>query len=147
MRAVIQRVNRASVTVEGDRISSIGPGLLTLLGVQEGDEEKHADWLMRKILNLRIFEDQDGKMNRSLIDCGGEHLIVSQFTLFADVSRGNRPSFVHAAKPEIARRIYDYALGASRALGVKTEGGRFQASMQVELENDGPVTILLDHQL
>lgn len=144
MKAIIQRVLKASVTVEGRVISEIGPGLLTLLGVGSSDTEKEAEWLMRKITSLRIFEDQEGKMNRSLIDVGGAHLIVSQFTLWGNVSKGNRPSFTDAAKPEIAKPLYEKALEISRNLGVSTWGGQFQASMQVALINDGPVTFTLE---
>jgi D-tyrosyl-tRNA(Tyr) deacylase len=125
-------------------VGEIGPGLLTLLGIRQGDTEREADWLIKKIVGLRIFEDDAGKMNRSLIDTGGQHLIVSQFTLWADASKGNRPSFIEAARPETALPLYEKAVTLSRELGVPTSQGRFQASMVVSLENDGPVTILLD---
>lgn len=144
MRAVIQRVQKASVSVDGELISEIGPGLLTLLGVKNGDGEKEVEWMMRKIVGMRIFEDEAGKMNRSLIDMAGSHLIVSQFTLCADASKGNRPSFIDAARPEVARPLYERALEISRSLGAPTFGGRFQAHMKIDLVNDGPVTIFLE---
>lgn len=144
MRAVVQRVLEASVDVEGEIVSRIGPGLLTLLGVREGDSEREVEWLMKKIAALRIFEDEAGKMNRSILDVGGEHLIVSQFTLWGDARKGNRPSFIEAARPEDARKLYERALSSSEGLGLKTRGGRFQAHMRVSLVNDGPVTLLLD---
>lgn len=144
MRAVVQRVTRASVHVDNQLVSKIGPGFLTLLGVRTGDAEKDVDWLMKKIVSLRVFEDEDGKMNRSLLDVGGQHLIVSQFTLWADTTKGNRPSFIEAARPEIAGPLYERALEQSRLLGVPTHGGKFQASMQVSLVNDGPVTVILE---
>ncbi len=144
MRAVIQRVTRASVHVDGALISRIEHGFLTLLGVHNSDTEKDAEWLIRKIVALRIFEDANGKMNRSLADVNGEHLIVSQFTLWADASKGNRPSFIEAARPELAERLYLHCIGLSQQLGVKTCGGKFQAHMKVTLENDGPVTSVLE---
>lgn len=144
MRAIIQRVKSAQVLVEGRGVGKIGPGILTLLGVGPGDTEKEAEWLVSKIVRLRIFEDDQGKMNRSLIDIGGAHLIVSQFTLYGDLSKGNRPSFVGAAAPDLAVRLYERALELSRATGVPTEGGQFQAHMEVSLVNDGPVTLMLD---
>jgi D-tyrosyl-tRNA(Tyr) deacylase len=144
MRAIIQRVLKASVAVEGRVISEIGPGLLTLLGVGAADTEKETEWLMRKITSLRLFEDEAGKMNRSLLDVGGSHLIVSQFTLWGNTSKGNRPSFIDAAKPGLAQPLYEKALEISRNMGVSTWGGQFQASMQVSLINDGPVTFSLE---
>ncbi len=144
MKAVIQRVRRASVSVNSQIIAEIGPGLLTLLGVAEGDTTDDADWLIKKIVSLRIFEDSDQKMNLSLKDIAGEHLIVSQFTLYADATKGNRPSFILAARPDIAKPLFDYALKVSSQFGVPTASGQFQASMQVLLENDGPVTLVLD---
>jgi D-aminoacyl-tRNA deacylase len=144
MRAVIQRVRRAKVSVDGEITGQIERGLLTLLGVSEDDTSQDVDWMLKKILNLRIFEDDQGKLNLSLLDLRLEHLIVSQFTLYADASKGNRPSFTKAAKPELARNLYDETVNKCRSFGVKTETGRFQASMIVELENDGPVTIILD---
>jgi D-tyrosyl-tRNA(Tyr) deacylase len=144
MRAVIQRVKSGSVSVEGKTVSEIGPGVLTLLGVQVGDDEARLGKLIQKICELRIFEDANGKMNRSLLDTGGEHLIVSQFTLAADCGSGRRPSFTTAEKPERARELYELALVLGAAAGVRTAGGVFQADMQVSLVNDGPVTFILE---
>jgi D-tyrosyl-tRNA(Tyr) deacylase len=149
MRAVVQRVSRARVTIN-DRTSNdwtsgeIGLGLLVLLGVGHDDTETDATYLAEKIVGLRIFEDHDGKMNRSVQDVGGSVLVVSQFTLYGDVRRGKRPSFDGAAPPEHARRLYEFLVECIRAAGLRCETGRFQAMMQVELVNDGPVTILLD---
>ena len=145
MRALVQRVQSAKVVVEGQTVGSIGPGLLTFLGAGQGDTEAHLQWIIQKILNLRIFEDADGKMNRSIKDTGGSHLIVSQFTLYADTKKGNRPSFVDAAPPAEAEKLYNQALEMSRAEKVKTEGGKFQAHMEVSLLNDGPVTLWLEY--
>ncbi|MGE0616997.1 MAG: D-aminoacyl-tRNA deacylase [Bacteriovoracia bacterium] len=144
MRAVIQRVKQASVTVDGKKISEIGPGLLTLLGVAKGDSEATLAKLIDKIVHLRIFEDEAGKMNRSLKEVAGGHLLVSQFTLLADCSSGRRPSFVNAEAPAAAKALFDRALTLSEAQGVLTRGGIFQADMKVELANDGPVTLVLD---
>jgi D-tyrosyl-tRNA(Tyr) deacylase len=144
MRAVIQRVSRAKVTVEGEITGEIGRGVLVLLGVSRSDSEKEADYLLEKILNLRIFEDRDGKMNLSLLDVGGELLVVSQFTLYGDARRGRRPSYIEAAAPDEANRLYEYFVAEARKKISKVETGRFQAMMDVELVNDGPVTILLD---
>jgi D-tyrosyl-tRNA(Tyr) deacylase len=144
MRAVVQRVSRASVKVEERIVGQIDAGLLVLLGVGNGDVEADADYLVDKVAGLRIFEDRDGKMNRSVIDTGGAILAVSQFTLFGDVRRGKRPSFDDAARPEQAKKLYEYFVERVRAAGVRCETGTFQAMMQVELANEGPVTILLD---
>src|SRR5579862_4971881 len=144
MRAVVQRVSRASVTVEGRMIGEIGPGLLVLLGVSSDDAEADADYLAEKIAGLRIFEDQDGKMNRSVVDVGGAVLAVSQFTLYGDVRRGKRPSFDAAARPERARELYAYFVAQIRQRGLPCETGQFQAMMSVALVNEGPVTLLLD---
>jgi D-aminoacyl-tRNA deacylase len=144
MKAVIQRVRSAKVVVEGQTLGEIGKGILTLLGVGLGDTEKELEWMIQKIAKLRIFEDEQGKMNRSLLDTAGEHLIVSQFTLYADTRKGNRPSFISAAPPEVAKPMYEKALELSRGLGIKTAGGQFQAYMDVSLLNDGPVTIILE---
>ena len=144
MRAVIQRVSRAKVTVGGDVAGEIGPGLLVLLGVGSGDTRADADYLAEKTTGLRIFEDPDGKMNLSLADIGGALLVVSQFTLYGDVRRGKRPSFDAAAPPQQAKELYDYFVDKIRAAGLRCETGRFQEMMQVELVNEGPVTILLD---
>lgn len=144
MRAVVQRVSRAKVTVNGEITGEIGVGLLVLLGVGHADTETHVQYLADKIAGLRIFEDDAGKMNRSVIDAGGSVLAVSQFTLYGDVRRGKRPSFDDAAPPEQARRLYEVFVERIRAGGLRCETGRFQEMMQVELVNEGPVTILLD---
>jgi D-tyrosyl-tRNA(Tyr) deacylase len=144
MRVLIQRVKWAKVEVDGGVVGEIGPGVLTLFGVGANDTEADVERIVAKILKLRIFEDEAGKMNLSLLDRGYAHLIVSQFTLYGDVSKGNRPSFVDAGKPEDANRLYEKALAYSRAQGVKTEGGKFQAHMEVSLLNDGPVTFWLE---
>jgi D-tyrosyl-tRNA(Tyr) deacylase len=144
MRAVVQRVSRARVTVNGEVTGEIGPGLLVLLGVTHDDTEPAAQYLAEKIAGLRIFEDENGKMNLAVGDAGGAVLVVSQFTLFGDVRRGKRPSFDAAAPPQQARELYEYFVQQIRATGLRCETGRFQEMMQVELVNDGPVTILLD---
>jgi D-aminoacyl-tRNA deacylase len=144
MRAVVQRVSRSRVTVSSEITGEIKAGLLVLLGVATADTEADADYLADKITGLRIFEDDQGKMNRSVIDIGGSLLVVSQFTLFGDVRRGKRPSFDDAAPPQRAREIYEYFVTRIRAVGLRCETGRFQEMMQVELVNEGPVTILLD---
>lgn len=144
MRAVVQRVSRAKVTVNDWTAGEIGLGLLVLLGVGQMDTEADAIYLAEKIAGLRIFEDSDGKMNRSVLDAGGSVLAVSQFTLYGDVRRGKRPSFDAAAPPDPARRLYEFFVERMRAAGVRCETGRFQEMMQVELMNEGPVTILLD---
>lgn len=144
MRAVIQRVSRAQVSVEGEVCGKIEGGLLVLLGVGKADTEADAEYLAEKIAGLRIFEDENGKMNRSVLDAAGRILAVSQFTVYGDVRRGKRPSFDDAAAPELARLLYEHFVAAVRAAGLACETGRFQATMQVELLNDGPVTILLD---
>jgi len=144
MRAVVQRVSRAKVTVEEWTSGEIGLGLLVLLGVGHGDTEADASYLAEKVAGLRIFEDEDGKMNRSVLEAGGSVLAVSQFTLYGDVRRGKRPSFDAAAPPDQARRLYELFVEQIQAAGLRCETGRFQEMMQVELVNDGPVTILLD---
>ena len=144
MRAVVQRVSESSVAVGPEVVGRIGRGLLVLLGVAKTDTEKECDYLAEKIVNLRIFEDEGGRLNRSLIEVGGEVLIVSQFTLLADCRKGRRPSFTDAAPPGDARKLYDYFAGAARSRGLKVATGIFQALMEVELVNIGPVTILLD---
>ncbi len=144
MIAVIQRVTESEVHVDDQTIGRIGPGLLVLLGVSRADEEKDADYLADKIAHLRIFEDDDGKMNRSLVDTGGEMLIVSQFTLLGNCRKGRRPSFVQAAPPEKAERLYDYFVYQVRLKGVSVATGQFQAKMAVSLVNDGPVTLILE---
>jgi len=146
MRAVVQRVLRARVTVEGRSVGQIESGLMVLLGVGSGDGERDAEYLAEKIAALRIFEDAEGKMNRNVQEAGGAVLAVSQFTLYGDARRGKRPSFDAAARPEQARGLYEYFVERIRGLGLRCETGQFQAEMQVELVNDGPVTILLDSQ-
>jgi D-aminoacyl-tRNA deacylase len=144
MRAVVQRVNRARVTVSHEVAGEIGIGLLVLLAVAHTDTEADAAYLADKIVGLRIFEDDDGKMNKSASEVGGSVLVVSQFTLYGDVRRGKRPSFEAAAPPGQARALYGYFVGRIRAAGLRCETGKFQEMMQVELVNNGPVTILLD---
>ena len=144
MRAVVQRVSRAQVTVNGEIAGEIRRGLLVLLGVAGADREADADYLADKIAGLRIFEDENRKMNLDIASVGGGILVVSQFTLYGDVRRGKRPSFDAAAPPERARQLYEYFVERIRAAGLACETGRFQEMMQVELVNDGPVTILLD---
>ena len=145
MRIVLQRVKNAAVKVEDDRISEIGPGLLLLVGVARGDEEPEADWLAQKVAGLRVIGDAEGKMNLSVRDVGGEILAVSQFTLLADTRKGKRPSFVYAAPPEEAEPLFDYFCERLREAGVASvKTGSFGAMMDVELVNDGPVTIVLE---
>lgn len=145
MRAVVQRVSRASVTVAGEVVGEIGKGVLVLLGVSVNDGEADADYLVEKIVNLRIFDDAEGKMNDSLADVSGAMLVVSQFTLYGDTRRGRRPSYITAAQPAEANRLYEYFVSqARRQADVQT--GVFQAMMDVELVNDGPVTIILDSE-
>jgi D-tyrosyl-tRNA(Tyr) deacylase len=146
MRAVVQRVKHCRVAVEGTVVGEIGPGLLVLLGVGKSDNEAAADYLAEKILGLRIFEDGQEKMNLSVLDQAGAMLVVSQFTLFGDVRRGKRPSFDAAARPEEAKRLYEYFVTKIRESGIRCETGQFQAMMDVELVNEGPVTILLDSE-
>lgn len=144
MRMVIQRVTEASVSVEDKIVGSIGKGIAALLGVAKGDSEKEADYLVNKLIGLRIFEDEAGKMNLSLQDVGGELLVVSQFTLLGDCRKGRRPGFSNAAPPEEADRLYLYVVEQLRARGVHVETGQFQAMMLVKIHNDGPVTFVLD---
>lgn len=144
MRAVLQRVSRAKVTVSDELIGEIGNGLLILLGVTHGDDNNDADYLIDKIVNLRIFSDSDGKMNHSLIDTGGGMLVVSQFTLYGNTNRGRRPSFIEAASGEEALRWYKYFVAKARESVTNVSTGKFGAMMEVELINDGPVTIILD---
>jgi len=146
MRAVVQRVSGAAVDVSDERVGKIGSGLLVLLAVGVNDTTVDADYLAEKIANLRIFQDQEGKMNLSLLDIGGAMLVVSQFTLFGDVRRGRRPSYADAAEPQKAAVLYEYFLERARSLGLPVQTGVFQAMMKVSLVNDGPVTILLDSQ-
>jgi D-aminoacyl-tRNA deacylase len=144
LKALLQRVTSASVSVDGIEIGSIGSGLCVFVGVANGDSEKDADWLVSKLINLRIFADDAGKFNRSLLDVAGELLLVSQFTLMADARHGRRPGFTDATPPEEAERLFNVFVEKSRATGVRVATGRFQAYMDVAIRNDGPVTIMLD---
>lgn len=144
MRFLIQRVSRASVRITGRPEECIGSGLLVLIGISKDDKQADADHLSDKLVHLRIFPDDEGRMNRSAVDCGASLLLVSQFTLYGDCTRGRRPSFADAAPPELALELYDYTVAAIRAKGLITKTGVFRADMQVELVNDGPVTILLE---
>ncbi len=145
MKAVIQRVKYASVKIDGETVGACNQGFMILLGVQQGDTEEDADKLLKKVPVLRIFEDENGKMNKSLLDVNGEALVVSQFTLLADCSHGRRPSFINSAQPDIANALYEYFVQGMKDAGVyRVETGEFGADMAVELLNDGPVTILLD---
>ena len=144
MKAVIQRVSEASVKVDGKAVGEIGNGLLLLIGIDETDEKTDAEWLVQKILNLRIFGDAEGKLNLSVTDIAGEILCISQFTLIADYKKGNRPSFIKAAKPEHAVPLFEYFKEEISKSGLKTESGIFGADMKVSLLNDGPVTIVMD---
>ncbi len=144
MRAVVQRVKSASVTVDGELVSEIGAGVLIFLGVAHDDTATELEYIANKIANLRIFEDEDGKMNRSLLETGGAALVVSQFTLYGDCRKGRRPSFINAARPEVANTLYEQFITLLKQQGIPTQGGTFQALMDVQLINDGPVTILLD---
>ena len=144
MRCVIQRVTRASVTVEGEKVSGIGDGFLVLLGAEEGDGEADARYCAEKIAGLRVFEDENDKMNLSLSDVGGSVLLVSQFTLLADARHGRRPDFIHAAKPDVAEPLCERVRELLVEKGLSVQTGRFRTHMKVELLNDGPVTILLD---
>ena len=144
MKALLQRVTRASVSIDNEEVGRIGQGLVVFLGVAGGDMEKDAQYLAQKIVNLRIFADKEGKFNLSALDVKAELLLVSQFTLLADTQKGRRPSFTEAAAPVRAEELFNYFVGQTRATGLKVATGRFQAYMQVEIHNDGPVTIMLD---
>jgi len=144
MRAVVTRVTSASVTIGGSEVSAIGQGLLVLLGVAAGDTPAQLDYVASKIRDLRIFADDDGRMNRSVVEVGGAVLVVSQFTLLADVRKGRRPSFIHAAPPDQARALYEHMVNRLRDFGLPVSTGVFQADMQVSSVNDGPVTIVVD---
>lgn len=146
MRAVVQRVSRAEVSVDREAIGFIGRGLVVLLGIRSADGPGDAAWLAEKIVHLRIFEDDQGKMNRSLADIGGEMLIVSQFTLYGDCRKGRRPGYSDAAPPEQALPLYELFITAVNELNISTATGRFQAAMEVSLVNDGPVTLLIDSE-
>jgi len=144
MRAVVQRVSSSSVEVDAKTVGQIGPGLTVLLGVGHEDTEKDVVWMAEKVATLRIFQDDEGKMNRSLIDVGGAALVISQFTLFGDCRKGRRPSFIAAAPPEQADRLYKEFVAELRGQGVPVETGQFQADMRVSLVNEGPVTLMID---
>ena len=144
MRTVVQRVRRAAVHVGGQPIGQIGAGLLALVAARQGDAESDAVWTAEKLANLRVFEDADGKMNRSLLHTGGAALVVSQFTLYGDARKGRRPSFVEAARPEVAAPLVDRVVADLRAAGVVVATGQFGAHMEVSLVNDGPVTLILE---
>ena len=144
MRILLQRVSHASVSVGDQTIAQIGPGLVLLVGIGPSDQAEQARYLAEKIAHLRIFEDQEGKMNRSLLDVGGEAIVVSQFTLFADTRKGRRPSFTSAAQPQIAQPLVDQFASFLTQLGIPTQNGEFGAHMLVEIANDGPVTIILE---
>ena len=143
MKAFIQRVNHSSVKVDGETIGKIDKGFLVLLGIGSNDSKEEADYLVKKLVKLRIFEDEDGKMNRSLLDTEGSALIISQFTLYASTKKGNRPSFTDAMPPDQAKELYLYFIDSVRSFGIKVQTGRFGADMKVTLENDGPVSIML----
>ncbi len=144
MRAVIQRVMKSQVVIDETIKAAIGHGLVILIGIEKGDNREKADYLAKKITNMRIFGDEEGKMNLSLIDIGGKAIVVSQFTLMADTHKGNRPSFIHAAPPDIASPLVDYFIQRMKSYGVETQSGEFAAHMLVEIHNDGPVTILME---
>jgi D-tyrosyl-tRNA(Tyr) deacylase len=144
VKALLQRVSHASVTVTGEEVGRIGPGLVVFIGVAEGDTEKDVQYLISKIVNLRIFTDAQGKFNLSALDVGGGLLLVSQFTLLADTRRGRRPGFEKAAPPALAEKLFDYCVGLARESGLTVATGRFQQHMLVEIHNDGPVTVMLD---
>jgi D-tyrosyl-tRNA(Tyr) deacylase len=144
MRVLVQRITQAKVTVEGAEVGRVGTGLCLFLGIAKDDTRQSAEYLAAKIADLRIFEDENGKLNRSLGETGGEVLVVSEFTLYGDCSKGRRPSFSQAAPPEDARRLYDYFVLKLKDLGLKVATGNFQAKMEVSLVNDGPVTLIID---
>ncbi|AQX08327.1 D-aminoacyl-tRNA deacylase [Elizabethkingia ursingii] len=144
MKVVIQRVSESEVVVENQSVGKIGKGFMLLIGIDENDEKQDADWLVQKILNLRVFGDEEGKLNLSILDIKGELLCISQFTLIADYKKGNRPSFIKAAKPDKAIPLFEYFKEEMAKSGLKTESGIFGADMKVSLINDGPVTIVMD---
>ena len=145
MRAVIQRVSNASVTVNGEIISSIDDGLLLFIGIEDADQQADIDWLCKKIVNLRIFNDENGVMNKSILDSGGDALVISQFTLHASTKKGNRPSYIRAAKPDVAIPLYEtFIAQLAKELNKDVGAGIFGADMKVDLTNDGPVTIVID---
>ncbi len=144
MRCVVQRVSEASVTVENEIVGQIGPGLMVLVGVGPNDTQKEVQWMAEKLIGLRIFEDEQGKMNLSLSDTSGQMLLVSQFTLYGDCKKGKRPSFIGAAPPDLAEQLYDELVQAVQGRGVTTATGRFRTEMQVALVNSGPVTLIVE---
>jgi len=144
MKALVQRVERAQVTVDDEVVASVGPGICVLVGVTHDDTSAHAERMASKLMKLRIFDDDEGRMNRSVADVGGEVLVVSQFTLYGDTAKGNRPSYIEAARPEHAEPLVEELVDHLKALGLKVETGRFGTTMKVELVNDGPVTIALE---
>lgn len=144
MKAVAQRVRQASVSVEGETLGAVGSGLVVLLGIGQGDGEEQAQWMSNKIANLRIFSDENGKMNRSVLDIGGQVLLISQFTLYGDARKGNRPGFTDAALPAVAEPLVNRVAQLLVQAGVPVASGQFQAHMLVEIHNDGPVTIILE---
>ncbi len=144
MKALIQRVSRALVTVAGEKVGEAGRGLVVLIGVAGTDTEQDAQYVMQKVINLRIFDDGSGKFNLSTVDVSGDLLLISQFTLFADTRRGRRPGFTEAAPPDIASKLFDYCVDLARESGLKVATGRFQQHMLVEIHNDGPVTVMID---
>ncbi|MBQ6060035.1 MAG: D-tyrosyl-tRNA(Tyr) deacylase [Clostridia bacterium] len=146
MRCVVQRVTEASVTVNGETVGAVGPGLMVLIGVSTEDTDADLKYMAEKVPNLRIFDDENGVMNRSVIDAGGSILAVSQFTLYGDARGGRRPSYIRAAKPDEANAMYERLVAAWRAKGIHVETGRFRTEMKVSLVNDGPVTILIDSE-
>ena len=146
MRAVVQRVTSASVTVEGETVGAVGPGFMVLIGVSKEDTDKDLKYIVDKVQNLRVFDDENGVMNRSILDASGSILAVSQFTLYGDARGGRRPSYFRAAGPEMANELYEKAVAAWRDQGIHVETGRFRTEMKVSLVNDGPVTILLDSE-
>ena len=146
MRCVVQRVRQASVTVEGETVGSIGPGMLALIGVSTEDTEADLKYIAEKTMHLRIYDDENGVMNRSILEAGGDILAVSQFTLYGDARGGRRPSYFRAARPEKANEMYERLIAFWRSQGIRVETGRFRTEMQVSLVNDGPVTILLDSE-
>jgi len=147
MISVIQRVSRGEVKVDGRTIGKIGRGYVILLGVDASDQERDADWLAKKVCDVRLFEDADGKMNRSLLEVEGEALVISQFTLLADYRKGRRPSFIHAAPPDQAIPLYEYFMDRLWSLGVQVAHGEFAAMMSVDIQNEGPVTLVMDSQV
>ena len=144
MRALVQRVTEASVSVDGEVLGQIGPGLVVLVGIARSDSGRHIEYIVSKTVNLRIFEDDEGRFNLSALDVGGDLLVISQFTLYADTRRGRRPGFTEAAPPDTASDVFETTLGRFKESGLRVETGRFQAHMHVEIHNDGPVTIMLD---